>query len=664
MALAVRLSRHALACWLLALWACALPAVAAPPGPAADPTPATRAPTGAALPPELALAGADFLSRDTAQPPASGDPAWQAVRLPHVWNGEQQAARGGWYRLRFDAPPDWFATPKALALYLPQAHVNAEVWLNGTLLGDGGRLDDPMTFHWNHPFLFAMPRAALRPAGNEVWVRLRAVGGFGLLAPLTLGPERVLHKAWESRRFWQAEIHGVLCLVLGTLALASLALWNGRRHDTQYLWLGISCAAWSAFALFLYGQDFWVDPLVMQWLAHAGTNWWVTALVHYVHRQTRGPRVGLERGLVVLTLAFNVATAVLPPLVRVHLFSLIHVLLLVALAYLVVHAWRHGRRTGTRAPRALALLCLAVLLAGLHDVVITMPVQWSSAAFVEELSTYRFYLTPFGAPIASLLLGVHLARRFVVTLREVESLNGDLARRIEAARADLAQHYEGRSRLEQAQAASRERERIVREMHDGIGGQLMTVLRGVERGAFSQERVAEVLQDSLDDLRLLIDASAASSRLLPALAAWRHRWDPRLEALGLELRWSVDESLGELELPPNAVLQIMRLLQEAVINALKHAGAQTVAVEARHHGGRLVLTVRDDGQGLDAARLEAARADGTGHHGLRSMQARATAIGADLHLGNDPGGGAVVRLSMPLPLPLSPGPDAAAQPAA
>lgn len=591
--------------------------------------------------PTATLAQAWVISDDAIQPPAADDPRWQPLTLPHVWTLAQQQRRGVWYRLRWDAPA---THNEPWALYMPQAHVNAAVWLDGVALGDGGSMRDPMAFHWNQPFLFQLPPQ--REAGvHELLIKVRAAGGFGLLAPVEVGPMQALRGRFELRRFWQAEVHGVLALLLVSIAALGLGIWTQRRGDSQYLWLAVSCAAWAGFAVFLYGREFWVDPLWMQWLAQNGTVWWVTGLAHYVHRQTGAHRPRVEQALLALSALFGLTAAALDPLTRVHVYSLGHLFALATVSYLLMHTLGHWRRNGDRSSLGLALACALVLLAGLHDVVLTMPVSWSSMELVRRLQAWRFYLTPFGAPIASLFLAAHLARRFVATLAQFEALNAELEQRVEDSRQALGRNYEARRALELGQAAAQERERIVREMHDGIGGQLMTALRGVERGAFSPDKVAELLQESLDDLRLIIDASAATSQLLPALAGWRSRWDPRLEALGIELQWQVDEALGRQSLTPTVVLQLMRILQEAVINAVKHAQARTVQVTAALQDAQLQLSVVDDGVGL---RADGVSAGGAGRHGLRSMQARAQAIGAELSIGAAPGGGTAVGVLLRL----------------
>ena len=591
----------------------------------------------------LPLSQVWLISDDAAAPPAADDPRWQRQTLPHVWNLAQQQGRGVWYRLRFETPLTPLTQGAPWGLYIPQAHVNAAVWLDGLSLGDGGSMTDPMAFHWNQPFLFQLPPLGDRGT-HELLIKVRAAGGFGLLAPVELGLLHDLRGRHELRRFWQSEVHGVLALLLVSIAVLGLGIWTQRRGDSQYLWLAVSCAAWAGFAMFLYGREFWIDPLWMQWLAQNGTVWWVTGLAHYVHRQTGARRPHVERGLLGLSVLFGVVALALDPLARVHVYSLGHLFALVTVSYLLGHTLRHWRRSGERSSLGLALACALVLLAGLHDVVLTMPVSWSSMELVRQMQAWRFYLTPFGAPIASLFLAAHLARRFVATLAQFEALNAQLEQRVEDSRQALSRNYEARRQLELGQAAAQERERIVREMHDGIGGQLMTALRGVERGAFSPDKVAELLQESLDDLRLIIDASAATSQLLPALAGWRSRWDPRLEALGMELQWQVDDQLGQPSLTPTVVLQLMRILQEAVINAVKHAQASVVRVEAAVQHGQLLLTVADNGVGMPAAAAPSA----AGRHGLRSMQARAQAIGAEWSIGAAHGGGTQVQVRLSL----------------
>jgi signal transduction histidine kinase len=231
--------------------------------------------------------------------------------------------------------------------------------------------------------------------------------------------------------------------------------------------------------------------------------------------------------------------------------------------------------------------------------------------------------------------------------RANEELEQNIAaktQQLEASFALLRQtELEAERKAAQDSARKEEREHLLREMHDGLGAQLMTALRGVERGGMSTDQVSQALQDSLDDLRLLMDSADLGRELQGALASWRNRWDPRLQALGIALIWRVDSAIERVDLGADAVLQLMRILQEATANAVKHAACHQIELHAEllpagsgnpaqesGHAHRLRMRICDDGQGLPSAPLR------PGGRGLVNMRARAQLLGAKLHSGNRP----------------------------
>jgi signal transduction histidine kinase len=95
------------------------------------------------------------------------------------------------------------------------------------------------------------------------------------------------------------------------------------------------------------------------------------------------------------------------------------------------------------------------------------------------------------------------------------------------------------------------------------------------------------------------------------------------------------EQVGPI--PPEVKVALYRIAQEAINNIVKHAQAQQVTVTLRREEERLLLCVRDDGQGFD---LEDAPPD---HFGLETMRERAEAIGAQLVIESEPGVGTQVQ---------------------
>ncbi len=144
-----------------------------------------------------------------------------------------------------------------------------------------------------------------------------------------------------------------------------------------------------------------------------------------------------------------------------------------------------------------------------------------------------------------------------------------------------------------------ERERILSDMHDGVGSQLLGLSLQARAGRLGPNELANGLDSCLDDLRLIVDSLDPLERpLQTALGELRSRVQPRCDAAGVELVWRCE--LGELPgWSASGTLQVLRALQEILSNALRHAQAKRIEVEASVAASTLCLSVRDDGVGFD-----------------------------------------------------------------
>jgi two-component system, NarL family, sensor histidine kinase UhpB len=190
-----------------------------------------------------------------------------------------------------------------------------------------------------------------------------------------------------------------------------------------------------------------------------------------------------------------------------------------------------------------------------------------------------------------------------------------------------------------------ERRRIARELHDEIGQSLTAVLLGLKRTVDAAPEdlrpelgaVQEAIRSALDEVRhiarrlrpgVLDDLGLVSA--LQALAS-------DVEASGLPVARRLDPGLPPLS--ADAELVVYRVAQEGLTNAGRHAGAAVTSLSLGHEGGAVVLRILDDGRGLRGAPEGA---------GLRGMRERALLVGADLSVGDAPGGGTEVRLTVPV----------------
>jgi signal transduction histidine kinase len=217
-------------------------------------------------------------------------------------------------------------------------------------------------------------------------------------------------------------------------------------------------------------------------------------------------------------------------------------------------------------------------------------------------------------------------------------------------------------REEARQAVSAERTRIARELHDVIAHSVsvMVVQAGAARRVLEREpdRAAEAMgsiestgRQSLNELRRLLgmlrqaDGEATGRVPQPSIEHVDVLLDQTREA-GLPVELEVE---GEPRpLAPGVDLSAYRIVQEALTNTMKHAGPARATVRLCYGTDTLELVISDDGRGADC---EEAERNGTSGHGLVGMRERVSLFGGDLQVGNRPGGGFLVRATLPLEVP-------------
>lgn len=207
------------------------------------------------------------------------------------------------------------------------------------------------------------------------------------------------------------------------------------------------------------------------------------------------------------------------------------------------------------------------------------------------------------------------------------------------ARSDSLAH--SRSREEEARLVAEERQRIMREIHDGIGANLLTAFAMLEGERMSQAQLARLLRECIDELMLTVDSlEFAEQDIVALLATLRYRLEKRLLGAGIAMDWRVTELPPLPWLEPHHALSVLRLAQEALVNVVKHAQATAVRVatwERRVDGqDGIEVQISDNGVGFDSGVSAAAG------HGLRNMRERARALGGHVEISSAPGATSVV----------------------
>lgn len=599
---------------------------------------------------------AELMSTPAAQyqPPASTvDEAalagpWHAVTLPDTSTAAAAPAPGRpgamattWYRIALDGVPD---TPGPVALHLLrwQAAGQLAVYGDGRLLYRSS--GSPAWNHFRHPaLLIPLRQTAEAPLPRTLLLRLDTYpGAAGAVTSLYAGPQAELYTRYAVREWLEYQFPFMASVAFLAVGLFSLGIWVVRRREPIYflVFAIAACTVIRRWHFYAGLEQLAISDQWFGWLTYNALNWQVVALQYFARLLHGRDHRWFNRAVV--------GFAALMTLVTLPMAALQHGLVLVKpLLYLgpialgtvmtVRNLW-DGWRSRSYEARLLGLWMVVSLSFGVYD--------WLKVKY--QFNMEGFYLTPYAAMVMFVVITYILFRRYVNAVAETERSKETLEVRLRQREQELDESYRKLAEVEKARTLSMERQRMMQDMHDVLGLSLIGALRMVERGKLDEREVAGILSSCIDDLKLAIDSlEPVDADLLLLLATLRFRLGPRLEAAGIRLLWQV-QTVPELPwLDPRHALHILRILQEAFANIIKHTSATEIAVATAADGNHVTVTVQDNGPGFA---LEQGLAQGG--KGLRNQMRRAEAIGARIEWTPSPQG---VRMALHLPLAMAHG---------
>jgi signal transduction histidine kinase len=584
---------------------------------------------------------------DEDTPPAADDPRWRASVLAQDVPGHH-----AWYRVRLDGP----APAGMPMLYLPYFYGGGRILLNGVPVAEVPHSTDERRVRWERPLLLPLPSGAWRPDGNLLMLQAHAeYGGSSTVLPrLVVGPQTALQPDVERRMFVVRTLP-ILTWVAGTvIGLLVLFIWLRRREEVLYGLFGLAALLWaqrsSTFVLEVHTPAAWE---AWRLLYHLSTGGFVVVMLLFVLHlagwrvRGLGPVLGAYAALgPLLFLVFGEGRAV--GWWTAGLLPIGLAMLAVALAA----AWR--RREPQTAVIAAAVV--ASVLAGFHDQWVA--VRWAPLLrWLPQWSDHRLFLLHHAANVLLLVMGVLLALRFARTLNDVEQANRTLESRVQQREREIAASYQRIAVMQREQAATDERQRIMRDLHDGLGSQLFTSLSRAERGAMDSRAMSDSLRGAIDQMRVAIEALASEEQdFETAFGNFRFRWDARLREAGIATTWQIELppacADGASPLAPHDAPQLLHIVQEALTNSLKHARASAVTVRVAFGADELAVDVSDDGQGLPAPSASTGTPS-AGGRGRANMRNRAQRLGGRIEWHAEARG---TRVSLRAPWRMPPAP--------
>ncbi|MFM7024606.1 MAG: ATP-binding protein [Limnohabitans sp.] len=562
---------------------------------------------------------------------ASGE---RPVQLPHVLEPGDFAPEGSrvLYRMTVNVPD----ATTLRAIYIQKLSRSGFIRLNGRDAGSCGQLLLQYTRCHHQPQFFRTPYTNWQAGENTIEVELyatqRQTNG---LSEVVVGPRETIYWHWfKPHDLLQVQTLDMLTWLTMAFGLLALVVFAVLRSERMYLWFGLAnlLAALSKINILTTTPFMSID--LFDWSVFASRflfscAFGLTYLTYF--RRERPWHVWAILSYAALALAAIWWSNSSPQMV-----SLLYApVLLLGFTLAGVSNW-WAWRSGTTGDRLMAFSFALMPLAGVFDFARLR----GSSAFV------GVYLLPYTSSLTLTLMGLGMIGRLALALRTTRDLSSILQTRVAEREAELLHSHQQIVEMEQTKARTAERERILRDMHDGFLSTLALTRTALASGRTTAQQARLLVTECMDDLRLMLEASAKDKgSLADVLADFFYRFENRLAGVGIEP--SLDLQLeGMPPMDSATLLQLMRIVQESTNNVIRHSGAKNLNILAHwdERSGRLTLEVNDDGDGIPAE----TGSPGQGGRGLRNMRVRAEAIGAQLTFESD-ARGTRLRLNLQMP---------------
>jgi signal transduction histidine kinase len=280
--------------------------------------------------------------------------------------------------------------------------------------------------------------------------------------------------------------------------------------------------------------------------------------------------------------------------------------------------------------------------ANLDNVILLIPCAFGLVMMYNQLvARFNGEAASVGAGISianGLLLTIafRLLRRSIAAVRAVDSTNVRIAEELRLAEIRINEALTEQHRREQRILLQTEREQLMRELHDGVGNHLISAMAMCRMGSGSLQQVDQMLHETMSELRLALTAmNGYEGELAEGIASFLPQLRRQIRPFNIVLECDVADLPPTPWMRPIHLQHVLRLLQEAVMNAAKHSGSSLVRIDGR--ADHPCLTVRDYGRGGAEPR--------DGSYGFQIMQRRADDLGARLEVtsGSD---GTIVTLCL------------------
>lgn len=553
---------------------------------------------------------------------------WQPVKLPQARRPAYQAEH---YRVTL---PLQETAP--LYLFIPTISHQVVVELAGHELADTRHRTTMIGLASGTPALIPLPAWLLQPGDNIIDIHLQSMSLVpGYLSTLYVGTAEELAPHYRSRVFLLEYLRLMVPAGQLLMTLVVLVLWLYRPQEALFGWLTLLLLT----SMFIYlGMLQNLLPFLSQ-------------LMPYLHI------LGSAASIILVITVLLVAGVPPPRWLKLAAGGVPALCLLLALLDLVAAS---KLVMFVNAPVNMIGLLVSLSIATWAAVTKPLGEAWLLLfplllALVTALHDYGIVAGQLDGPVLlsvyyrpAMMIGIAmiLMRRLGISLNQLDNINAYLTLRLQEQEQELARLHAEERKEAARRTLSEERQRLTADLHDGLSGHLASIIALSEREQSTQ--VERAAREALDDLRLVIHSLDIQDHEFPvALAGLRERLERQLKRMGISLQWSMVRLPDVTGVTPSHVLNVLRILQEAVTNAIKHGKATAISVVgSQSDDGAACITVENDG-------IPFPRQPNRTGTGLANMRRRIRQLNGSIEIeGLEKGLETGTRLTLKLPLQL------------
>ena len=548
------------------------------------------------------------------------------TKLPEAWNAIGKSGRSD-YRLTFDVSNSISAP---LAIYIPRLGNRFAVILNGKPLAHSAVFGDIAADSAQRPYFLKLPAELITPTHNVIEIQLEGEKNrYAGLSTVHVGAEQEIYKRYLRR--YSIQTAGSFAVMVASIVFAGLSLlfWRATK-DKSYILFTLMCALWSIRTSYAIIER---APFEYHWwtflvdICYAGV---VSCIVLFC---TNTLNLKFKKTLWVITVCFLLASLLL---ISWHAFGEINavrqwwaflMLIFVALtSVMVINAWYFDRQPTSA---ALASAGGVALMLGAYDHI---------TVFYSKDGYGNFAISRYAILFFLMAMGWILADRFLKLLGREKTLRIEVAEELRIKKVALEKELSEKETLLSQTAHDMERQRLLQDLHDGMGLQLNGLMGLVENGDLNRGELTTEVRTTLEQLRVMMDGTESFDGSLAELFGHiRYRMETRLSRHGVVLQWhGLLDQITQEKVKPASALNLQRVMFELCTNIIKHAKANLVSVDIQiidklESGDQLRIVVMDDGVGLGSHAQASASAAHSGA-GTMSVKRRVTELNANYDL--------------------------------